>query len=81
MVIFDKVEQTLHCLQNDCSTRMSHKGKLPWMIYKGRVISDSQLCINYLNKDRGIDLNSHLSTEDKAIARAFQKMMEENFYW
>ena len=50
-------------------------------MYKGLAISDSQMCIDFLNEERGIDLDSHLSEEQKAIARAFRKMMEENFYW
>ncbi len=72
---------SLPIFQNDFSGRVSYKHKIPWMIYKGQVISDSQLCIDFINKDRGIDLNAHLSSEEKAIARAFQKMVEENLYW
>ncbi|XP_013418980.1 failed axon connections homolog isoform X3 [Lingula anatina] len=67
--------------ENDLTGKMSSKGKTPWMEYNGVAVADSQFCIEYLNKERGIDLNAHLTAEQKAIARAFQKMTEENLYW
>ncbi|XP_023931415.1 failed axon connections homolog [Lingula anatina] len=67
--------------ENDHTGKFSSKGKTPWMEYNGVVVADSQFCIEYLNKERGIDLNAHLTAEQKAIARAFQKMTEENLYW
>ncbi|XP_041361937.1 failed axon connections homolog [Gigantopelta aegis] len=61
--------------------KMSSKGKIPWMTCNGKVVADSQLCIDFLNKEMGIDLSAHLTPEERAIARAFQKMVEENSYW
>lgn len=60
---------------------MSSKGKTPWITYNGMDIADSQFCIDYLNKKLGVDMNDKLTSEQKAIARAFQKMTEENLYW
>ena len=60
---------------------MSSKGKTPWMEYNGEAVADSQFCIDFLNKKLGIDLNQHLSSEERAVARAFQKMTEEDIYW
>ena len=60
---------------------MSSKGKSPWMIYNGEEVADSQFCIDHLNKLHGLDYNSHLSEEQRAAARAFQKLTEENLYW
>ena len=57
------------------------RGKIPWIEYNGLVMSDSQLIINYLNKEFNIDLNRHLSPKDKATAWAIQKWMEEFIYW
>ncbi len=57
------------------------KGKLPWITYNGVDVEDSQLCIDYLNKECGVDLSRHLSPTDRAIARAFVRMMEEAHYW
>ncbi len=60
---------------------MSSKGKTPFITYNGIDVADSQFCIDFLNDKRGIDLNKHLTIEQKSIARAFQKMTEENLYW
>ena len=60
---------------------MSAKGKTPWMTYNGEDVADSQFCIEYLKDKLGISLDKHLSAEERAIARAFQKMVEENLYW
>ncbi|KAJ8298871.1 hypothetical protein KUTeg_022931, partial [Tegillarca granosa] len=56
------------------SYEMSPKGKMPWIEYNGEIVSDSQFCIEFLNKKFDKDLNKHLSLENKAIGRAFQKM-------
>ncbi|XP_046374619.2 failed axon connections homolog isoform X1 [Haliotis rufescens] len=66
---------------NQHGRKRSPKGKFPWMIYNGKIISDSQFSIDFLNQNLNIDLNSHLNPEQRAIARAFQKMAEENLYW
>ena len=50
-------------------------------MYNGKEYADSSFIIDFLNKERGVDLNSHLTEEQKAISRAFQKMNEENLYW
>ena len=68
-------------LQNDQKGVKSSKNKTPWMSYNDVDVADSQFCIEYLNKELGIDLSRQLSPQDKAIARAFQKMVEENLYW
>uniref|UniRef100_A0A0L8FH13 GST N-terminal domain-containing protein n=2 Tax=Octopus bimaculoides TaxID=37653 RepID=A0A0L8FH13_OCTBM len=60
---------------------MSPKHKTPWITYNGEVVSDSQFIIEYLNKKFNLDLNSHLSEEQRGVARAMQKMIEENLYW
>ena len=60
---------------------MSSKSKSPWIIYKGVEVADSQHCIEYLKRELGQDFNAHLSETERAAARAFQKMTEENLYW
>lgn len=66
---------------NDHSGRFSTKGKTPWMEYNGKAVADSQFCIEHLKKERGIDVNKHLTKEQIAIAKAFQRLTEENLYW
>ena len=65
----------------DHSSKFSKKGKLPWIQYDGDEISDSTFCIEYLEKKFDRHLNADLSDEDKAISRAFIKMVEENTVW
>ncbi|CAL1526729.1 unnamed protein product [Lymnaea stagnalis] len=66
---------------NDHSGKMSSKGKTPWMTYNGISVADSQMCIEFLKQERGLDTGSHLSTEEKATARALRCLVEENLYW
>lgn len=51
------------------------------MEYDGKSIADSQFCVEYIKKKRGIDASKHLSPAERGIARAFQKLTEENLYW
>lgn len=57
------------------------KSKVPWIEYNGVTMGDSQLIIQYLNKELNIDLNRHLSPKDTATAWAIQKWLEEFTYW
>jgi hypothetical protein len=59
----------------------SSKGKWPWIEYNGQVVADSEFCIEFLKKERDLDLNKHLSSAERATARAFQTMLEVNSYW
>ena len=44
-------------------------------------MADSQFAVDYLNKELNIDLNSHLTEEQKAVAQAFRRMFEEASIW
>lgn len=57
------------------------KGKFPWAEYNGVYLSDSSFIVEFVNKEFKVDLNSHLSPEEKGMGRAIQKMLEENTYW
>ncbi|XP_070539806.1 failed axon connections homolog isoform X2 [Ptychodera flava] len=59
----------------------SPKDKIPWIEYNGLKIGDSSLIIEFLNEEFNIDLNKNLNPTEKAIGRAFQKMVEENMFW
>ncbi|XP_029637837.1 failed axon connections homolog [Octopus sinensis] len=67
--------------QVEYTFEMSPKHKIPWITYNGEVVSDSQFIIEYLNKKFNLNFNSHLTDEQRSIARAMQKMLEENLYW
>ena len=68
-------------LQNEHSYEMSSKWKTPWITYNGVDVAYSQFCIEYLNNKFSVDLNKDLSAVDRSVARAFQKMVEEELYW
>ncbi|CAH1251350.1 FAXC [Branchiostoma lanceolatum] len=63
------------------TVHMGPKGKIPWIEYNGRAMGDSNLIIEFLNKEKGVDLNRSLRDADRAVSRAFVKMLEENTYW
>ena len=60
---------------------MSPKGKVPWIEYNGIEMGDSQLIIEFLNKEFNVDLNKHLTVKERATAWAIQKWLEEFTYW
>ncbi|XP_067666077.1 failed axon connections homolog [Haliotis asinina] len=67
--------------QNVHGMQMSSKGKLTWIEYNGQAVADSTLCIEFLNKKLGVDLNRDLSPADRGVAQAMQVMVEEHMYW
>ena len=60
---------------------MSSKSKTPWLEYKGQPVADSQLGMDYLERELGLAVDQHLSDEQRAVARAFRELTEENLYW
>jgi glutathione S-transferase len=61
--------------------RKAPKGKMPYIVDNGRVVSDSTFIIDYLKTTYGDKLDAWLSTEQRAVAVAFQRLLEENLYW
>jgi len=57
------------------------KGKLPWIEHEGEKIGDSGFIIEYLNGRFGVDLNERLSGDERAVALAIRRLIEENLYW
>ncbi|PPC90153.1 MAG: glutathione S-transferase [Methylobacter sp.] len=57
------------------------KGKLPYIEDNGKRIADSGFIVQYFKETYGDSLDSHLSDQDKAIATAFTRLLEENLYW
>ncbi|XP_066976423.1 failed axon connections homolog isoform X2 [Macrobrachium rosenbergii] len=58
----------------------SSKGKSPWITLNGVDITDSQLIIDHLSANNK-SFSSHLSDKERAIANAFQIMVDEHLYW
>ena len=68
--------------QNDFKIPMSpRKQKCPWITCEGIDVADSQFSVEYLGKKFGKNLNIHLTRQQLAVSRSFQKMLEENTYW
>ncbi|XP_041360539.1 failed axon connections homolog isoform X2 [Gigantopelta aegis] len=64
------------------SFKMSSKGKTPWIQYNDDDVADSAFCVDYLNDKFGVDLNANLNCQERAVARAFEKMVEEGtLFW
>ncbi|WP_020410787.1 glutathione S-transferase family protein [Hahella ganghwensis] len=57
------------------------KGKLPFIEDQGKKIADSSFIIDYLTEQYQVDLDSWLSTEQKAQAFMVARTLEEHFYW
>ena len=59
----------------------SPKHKLPYIEDDGKAIGDSSFIIDHLKEKYGDKLDGDLNGEQKAVARAFMKMLDENLYW
>jgi glutathione S-transferase len=57
------------------------KGKLPYIVDDGNTIADSTFIRWHLEKKYHIDLDRGLDAEQRAIAWAFEKMLEDHLYW
>lgn len=61
--------------------RKAPKGKLPFIEDDGERIADSTLIRWHLEKKHGIDFDRALTREQRAVAWAFEKMLEDHLYW
>jgi glutathione S-transferase len=57
------------------------KGKLPYIEDDGERIADSTFIRFHIEKKYGFDFDRGLSAEQRAVAWAFEKMMEEQLYF
>lgn len=57
------------------------KGKLPYVVDDGEPIGDSTFIRWHLEKKYNIDFDRGLNAEQRAVAWAFEKMLEDNLYW
>lgn len=61
--------------------RIAPKSKLPFINDDGEIIADSSFILDHLKRRYQFDLDSHLSTNDKAMSYLLGKSLEENLYW
>lgn len=57
------------------------KGKMPYIVDGGKTLADSTFIVDYLKATYGDRLDAWLTGEQRAVALAFQRLMEENLYW
>lgn len=67
--------------QNFFDGKLNPQGKMPWIEYNQEQVSGSEFIIDFLEEKLGVNLNSNLSPEERAMSRAITKMVEEHFYW
>lgn len=68
-------------LVNDGDVLKAPKGKLPWIDDDGTVVADTHFIIEHLKARHGDPLDADLSAQDRALATAFQRLLEEDLYW
>jgi glutathione S-transferase len=57
------------------------KGKLPYLDDDGTVVADSVFIRDYVEKTYCVDLDAGLNAEQKAMAWAVERMVEDHLYW
>ena len=57
------------------------KGKMPFIVDGKSTVADSSLIIDYLKETYGDPVDSWMNAEQRATALAWQRLLEEHFYW
>lgn len=65
-------------IEND--PRKGPKGKSPWIEHGGTRMGDSSIIIAHLSERFGIDLDAHLTADEKARALMVQRTFEEHYH-
>ncbi len=61
--------------------RKAPKGKAPYIDDNGTIVADSTFIRMHMERTRGIDFDKGLSDEQKGVAWAVEKMLEDHLYW
>lgn len=59
----------------------SPTGKAPYIVQDGAMMCDSGLIIDHLERTNGHRVDGKLTLAERAQSLAFQRMLEEHFYW
>jgi glutathione S-transferase len=82
-----KIEMALKYLNLDfeivevSDPRQSPKGKLPFITVNGQDIADSEIILDYLDKQSDGALYGKLTAEEKGRGFAFVRLAEDHLYW
>jgi len=61
--------------------RRAPKGKIPYIVDDGVTVSDSTFIRAHIEAKYGVDFDRGLSPAERGVAWAFERMMEEQFYF
>jgi glutathione S-transferase len=61
--------------------RKAPKKKIPYITDDGVVLGDTRFIIEHLETKRGVSLDARLTPRERAVAAAFQSMLEEHLYF
>ncbi|NBB14341.1 glutathione S-transferase family protein [Caulobacter sp. SLTY] len=59
----------------------SPKGQLPWIEDEGELIADSTFIRAHIEGKYGVDIDAGLTLEQRAVAWAFERMVENHLGW
>jgi glutathione S-transferase len=68
-------------LVNTGDVMKAPKRKLPYIDDGGTIVADTSFVVDYLKGRYGDPLDAALSSRERAVATAFQRLIEENLYW
>lgn len=68
-------------LVNSGDVMKAPKHKLPYIDDGGKIVADTTFVIDYLKGRYGDPLDAALFPLERALATAFQRLIEENLYW
>lgn len=61
--------------------RKNPKGKIPWIVDDGKMVSDSSDILDYLKQKYGDTVDVGLDAEQRALALVVKRAVEEHLYW
>jgi glutathione S-transferase len=61
--------------------RKAPKRKIPYVSDGGELLGDTRFIIEHLETKRGVSLDARLTPRERALATAFQSMLEEHLYF
>jgi glutathione S-transferase len=61
--------------------RKAPKGKLPYIVDDGVTVADSSFIRAHLERKYAIDFDKGYSAEQKGVAWAIEKLLEDHLYW
>ena len=68
-----------YVLEHENDTRAGPKQKSPWIVIEGEKMGDSELIVQRLVCERGIDPDAHLTPRQRAESLALRRLFEDHY--